>query len=157
MVCKNVRETSMERGVKKVHDYLKANDLLAVPFDKVCGFCVMKKSTYMEKLDEVLNSDQFQIINGAKDDIVIKNEKQINNSLQQLMKQGKLVTKFIKDSGQLVYNQQGFMVWQRYIKKYTSPTCYFDTWYKLRKLKQICDTIFPESTGRKHGNERARC
>ena len=36
--AKNVRETPLHRGVKKVHDYLKANDLLAVPFDKGCGF-----------------------------------------------------------------------------------------------------------------------
>ena len=36
-----------------------------------------------KKHDEMLNSDQIQKINGAKDDIVIKNEKQINNSLQQ--------------------------------------------------------------------------
>ena len=91
--AKNVRETPLDRGVKKVHDYLKANDLLAVPFDKGCGFCVMKKSTYREKLDEVLNSDQFQKIEVAKDEIVIKNEKQINNSLQNLMKQGKISDK----------------------------------------------------------------
>ena len=80
----------MDRGVKNVHDYLKTNDLLAVPFDKGCGFCVMKKSTFREKLDEVLKSDQFQKINESKDDIVIKNEKQIKISLQQLMKQGKI-------------------------------------------------------------------
>ena len=43
----------------------------------------MKKSTCREKLDYVLNSDQFQKINEAKDETVIKNEKQINNSLQQ--------------------------------------------------------------------------
>ena len=42
--AKNVRETPLDRGVKKVQDYLKANDLLAVPFDKACGFGVMKKS-----------------------------------------------------------------------------------------------------------------
>ena len=34
--AKSVRETPMNRGVKKLHDYLKANDLLAVPFDKEC-------------------------------------------------------------------------------------------------------------------------
>ena len=67
--------------------------MLAVPFDKGCGFCVMKKSTYREKLDEVLNTYQFQKIDGAKDELVIKNEKQINNSLQQLMKQGKISDK----------------------------------------------------------------
>ena len=47
----------------------------------------------MEKLDELLNSDQFHKINGTKDDIVINNEKQINNSLQHLMKQGKISDK----------------------------------------------------------------
>ena len=82
--AKNVRETPMDRGVKKVHDYPKANDLLAVPFDKGCCFCKMKKSTYREQLDDVLNSDQFQKIKkSTKDEIVIKNGKQINNSLQQ--------------------------------------------------------------------------
>ena len=54
---------------------------------------VMKKTKYREKVDAVLNSDQFQKIDGAKDELVIKNEKQINNSLQQLMKQGKISDK----------------------------------------------------------------
>ena len=53
----------------------------------------MKKSTYREKLNEVLNSDQFQKIDGAKKELLIKNEKQINNSLQPLMKQGKISDK----------------------------------------------------------------
>ena len=57
----------MDREVKKVHDYLKSIDLLVVPFDNGCDFCVLKKSTYREKLDDVLNSDQFQKINEAKD------------------------------------------------------------------------------------------
>ena len=109
LYAKNVRETSMEREVKKVQDTIKVNDLLAIPFDKGCGFHVMKKSTYREKLDDVLNSDQFRKVNGAKNDIVIKNEKQINNNLQQLVKQGKLMTEFIKDKGQLVHNQRCFM------------------------------------------------
>ena len=87
MVCKKMYAKLKWIEGSKVHDYLKDNDLLAVPFDKGCGFCVTKKSTYMEKLHEVLNSDQFQKINGAKDEIVIKKEKQI--SLQQLLKQGR--------------------------------------------------------------------
>ena len=48
--AKNVRETPLDRGVKKVHENIKTNDLLVVPFDKGCGFCVMKKSTYRENL-----------------------------------------------------------------------------------------------------------
>ena len=80
--AQNVREAPIDTGVKKVLDYLTAKDLLAISFEKGCGFCVMKK------LDDVLNSNQIQKINGAKNEIVIKHEKQINNSLQQLMKQG---------------------------------------------------------------------
>ena len=76
-----------------MHDHLKTNDLLAVPFDKSCGFFMMRKSAYRKKLDEVLNSDRFQKIIGAKDDILNKNEKQLNNSMQQLMKQGKISDK----------------------------------------------------------------
>ena len=53
----------------------------------------MKKSTYREKPDVLLNADQFQKINEAKDETVIKNEKQINISPQQLMKQGKIIYK----------------------------------------------------------------
>ena len=91
--AKRVRETPMDRGVKKVHDNLKTKDLMAVPFAQGYDFCVMKKLTCREKLDDVLNLDQFQKINRAKDEVVIEIEKQINNSLQQLMKQGKISDK----------------------------------------------------------------
>ena len=74
---------------------------------------------------DVLNSDQFQKINAVKDEIVIKNEKQINSSLQQLTKQGRLVTKLIKHSGQQVHNQRGFMAWQWYIKKIRLSDLFF--------------------------------
>ena len=33
--AKNVRETPLDRRVKKVHDYLKANDLLAVKLKQI--------------------------------------------------------------------------------------------------------------------------
>ena len=54
----------------------------------------MKKSTYREKPEVVLNADQFQKINEAKDETVIKNEKQININPQQIMKQGKIIYKY---------------------------------------------------------------
>ena len=85
-----MQKTPREKGVKKLHDYLKEKDLLVVPFDKGRGFSVMKMSIYREKLDDVPNSDQFQKTNGGKDEIAIKNVNQINNSLQQLMKQEKI-------------------------------------------------------------------
>ena len=48
--AKNVRETPMDRGVKKANDFLKDQKLLAVPVDKGCGFCVKKQTTYSDKL-----------------------------------------------------------------------------------------------------------
>ena len=56
----NVRETPMDRGVKKANDFLKDQKLPAVPFDKGCGFCVMKQTTYSDKQKEVLSSSQFE-------------------------------------------------------------------------------------------------
>ena len=74
---------------EKIHDYLKVKDLLPVPFDKGNGFCVMK-SMYRENLKAVQNSDQFQKIDGVKDEIVNNTETEINKSLQQLRKLGKI-------------------------------------------------------------------
>ena len=51
--AKDVRRTPMDRGLKE------AQDFLAVPFDEGCRFCVMKKSTYREKHENELKSDQF--------------------------------------------------------------------------------------------------
>ena len=57
--AKNVRKIPTDRIVKKMFDYLRAGDLLVIPFDKESGFCVMKKPTYREKFEEVLNLGQF--------------------------------------------------------------------------------------------------
>ena len=57
---------------------------------------------YREKIEHVLNSDQFKAINGAKDENAIKIAKQRINSLQQLMKQGNIVTKLIKELDQMI-------------------------------------------------------
>ena len=89
----NVRETPMDRGVKKANDFLKDQKLPAVLFDKSCGFCVMKQTTYSDKLNEILNSTQFEPRNGENDDLTIRTEKLINNNLLQLMKQGKISEK----------------------------------------------------------------
>ena len=52
--AKNVKKTPSDKGVEKVRNYLKDNGLLAVPFDKGVGFCVMKKETYEKKLKDLL-------------------------------------------------------------------------------------------------------
>ena len=88
--AKNVRETPMYRGVKKANDFLKDLKLLAVPFDKGCGFCVMKQTTYSDELYEILSSSQFEPRNGESDYLKKQMEKLINSSLHHLMKRGKI-------------------------------------------------------------------
>ena len=50
--------------------YLKDNDLLAVPFDKGVGICLMKKEDYCSKLNDILQLPQFQKVEKGR-----KNEK----------------------------------------------------------------------------------
>ena len=48
--AKNVKRTPSDKFVEKTRKYLKDNGLLAVPFDKGMGFCIMKKKTCEKKL-----------------------------------------------------------------------------------------------------------
>ena len=57
--AKNVKQTPSDKGVEKARKYLKGNGLLAMPFDKVVGFCVMKKETHEKKLKDLLQAEQF--------------------------------------------------------------------------------------------------
>ena len=91
--AKNVLETPMDRVVKKANDFLKEQKLLAVLFDKCCGFCVMKQTTYSDKLNEILSTSQFEPRNEESDDLTIRTEKLINSSLHQLMKQKEISEK----------------------------------------------------------------
>ena len=40
--------------------YLKDNNLLAIPFDKGIGICVMTKQTYNTKMNTIINLPQFK-------------------------------------------------------------------------------------------------
>ena len=40
--------------------YLKERGLLAIPFDKGIGICLMKRETYENKMSDLLKLDQFK-------------------------------------------------------------------------------------------------
>ena len=40
--------------------YLKDQNLLAVPFDKGIGICLMKSELYNNKLDDIIQLPQFE-------------------------------------------------------------------------------------------------
>ena len=73
--------------------YLKENNLLAVPFDKGTGICIMKKETYCNKLKDILNLDQFEKVipkrKNAKD-AILKEEERINTTLDDLRTNNKI-------------------------------------------------------------------
>ncbi|XP_063728862.1 uncharacterized protein LOC134856523 [Symsagittifera roscoffensis] len=88
--AKRVRQTPSDRGIEKARKYLKDNGLLAVPFDKGVGFCVMKKTTYEAKLTELLQSEQFSEKPGLTDSVVMKIEKDINKELLAMKKKDEI-------------------------------------------------------------------
>ena len=57
---KNIKGTPLDRTLSKVQKYFGDNALIAVPFDSGISFCVMKNSTYAEKLEKVLDCEQFR-------------------------------------------------------------------------------------------------
>ena len=76
----------------------------------------------------MLNWDQFRKLNGTKDEIVNKNEKWINNSLQQVMKQGKISDKIyqrLKSTGSQPARLYGLA---NVHKKIHLSDLFFDTW-----------------------------
>ena len=76
-----MKQTPSDKGVEKARNYLKSNGLVAVPYDKGVGFCVMRKDTYENKLSDTLESIQFSKSEGKSDAIVLKIERHINNEL----------------------------------------------------------------------------
>ena len=57
---KKCKKQKCSRNVQLTRRYLKDNDLVAVPFDKGTGICVMNVNVYQEKLMNILKSLQFQ-------------------------------------------------------------------------------------------------
>ena len=53
-------EQKTPRNIKMTKRYLKDNKLLAVPFDKGVGICVMRKETFEKKLMDILRLSQFE-------------------------------------------------------------------------------------------------
>ena len=79
--AKSVKQKPSDKGVEKARKYLKSNGLVAVPYDKGVGFCVMRKDTYENKFSYTLDSIQFSKSEGKSDAIVLKIERHINNEL----------------------------------------------------------------------------
>ena len=88
--CKKLKSS---RNIQMTKRYLKDNDLLAVPFDKGVGICLMKKEDYCSKLNDILQLPQFQKVEkGRKNEKnpLLKEEERIVEALKTLRDDGKI-------------------------------------------------------------------
>ena len=81
--CKKLKPS---RNIAMTAKYLKEHDLLAVPFDKGVGICVMKRSVYNQKIDAILQLPQFE-----------KWVKPRKNAIHPLLKEEERIVKALKD------------------------------------------------------------
>ena len=88
--AKNVRQTPRDKAVEKTRKYLKGNELLAVPFHKGVGFCIMRKQTYESKLESLLQSAQFVKKDATTDEVILKMEKELNKELLAMNKRDEI-------------------------------------------------------------------
>ena len=50
---KKCQKQKSQRNITMTKPYIKENDLLAIPFDKGIGICVMDKQSYQTRLDKI--------------------------------------------------------------------------------------------------------
>ena len=88
--AKNVRQTPKDNVVEKTRKYFKDNGLLAVPFDKGVGNCIMRKQMYESKLESLFQSAQFIKKDATTDEVILKTVKELNKELLAMNKRDKI-------------------------------------------------------------------
>jgi len=88
-LCKKQKQS---RNVTMTKRYLKENNLLAVPFDKGIGICVMKKEDYNKKLDTILQLPQFEKLKQRKNakHPVMKEEERVMGILKKMREEERI-------------------------------------------------------------------
>ena len=90
---KKCKKMKASKNIQLTKKYLKENDLLAVPFDKGIGICIMQKDLYHEKLGKIINLPQFEkVVKKRKNEKspVLKEEERVRNILKSLKTEGKI-------------------------------------------------------------------
>ena len=90
---KNCKKQKNPRYNQMARRYLKENEILAVPFDKGIGICLMKTEVYSNKLDDIIKLPQFEkeVQKRKNEKIpVLKEEEKVTNMLKKLKQQEKI-------------------------------------------------------------------
>jgi len=90
---KGCKKMKTSRNILMTKKYLKEKDLLAIPFDKGVGICIIKKRSYHEKMDMIINLPQFEKMENTRKNAkhpVLKEEDRVTNILKSLHDEGKI-------------------------------------------------------------------
>ena len=88
--CKHMKSSKNIQMTKK---YLKDHDLLAVPFDKGIGICVVRKEEYHAKMDKIIALPQFEKLGKLRKNAkhpVLKEEERVAGILKALQEENKI-------------------------------------------------------------------
>ena len=120
---KKCKKQKSSRNIQATKRYLKEKSLLAIPFDKGVGICLMKKEAYEEKLSEILQLRQFENVTDTRKNAnhaSFKEEERVTTKLKELKNEGKLMrlhtTKWFQLSDYRA-NQHAYTVRQKSINQ----------------------------------------
>ena len=90
---KKCNKQKSSRNIQLTKKYLKDNKLMAIPFDKGIGICIMSVETYKSKLNDVIKLPQFEkVLPKRKNEKhpVLKEEERITSILKDLKERDKI-------------------------------------------------------------------
>ena len=86
----NCKYKKPDKNIKSTRQWLKDQGILAVPYDKGTGFCLMKAETYNHKVKKLLEGPQFVPLAPKKKDLTLTEEDRVCNVLKTLQSDGKI-------------------------------------------------------------------
>ena len=96
---KNCNKQKPTRNIQMTRKYLKEHNLLAIPFDKGIGFCLMKSVTYEQKIKSIIDLPQFEkYVPERRNEKhpVLKEEEKVISLLKDLLKEGLITEQLYK-------------------------------------------------------------
>ena len=96
---KNCKKQKTPRNLMLTRQYLKENSLLAIPFDKGIGICIMTLNDYNDKLKKITNLPQFKKVESKRKNEknpIVKEEERIVTALKDLHRKHKINDSMLK-------------------------------------------------------------
>ena len=91
--CKHPENRKYDRTAYSFRNFLRSNNLVALPFDKGCGMVVMKEAQYKQKMEVIFSGPEFNEVSKIgryKKPVPMAKEDQFNNVLSSIHLSDKL-------------------------------------------------------------------